>query len=159
MARHRQAPWLPGSHKRSRTLSSSSLEVTSCPGNRKLGTELRRKSQSDKSQGFLPLFVPVFIHNLLTQLIIYLHIDLWQVSEIFITGMFFFCLSVILQDRNQDVFFFCGEDFSDHRHIHHCSRPILFSSRKENQWNQKQNVLIAKVFTGLVRRFKTCLTH
>ena len=34
----------------------------------------------------------VFIYTWFTLLVIYLHIDLWQVSEIFINGMFFFCV-------------------------------------------------------------------
>lgn len=88
----------------------------------------------DQSREPFPLFVLVFIYNSFPLLIIYLHIDLWQVSEIFITGMFFLCLLVILQDGNRDRFYCCGED------------------------NQKQNFVIAKVLSGLVNRFKNCLT-
>lgn len=86
-------------------------------------------SPSDKSRESFPLFVLVFIYNLFNLMIIYLHIDLWQVSEIFITGMFTFSVFVVYSSRR-------------------ILRCVLLLWRRQPKAE----------LSGLVTRFKTCLT-
>lgn len=122
----RQSSWLPGSQKKSRTLFFSGGRILS-----------RKGLNWDKSRESFPLFVLVFIYNLFTLLIIYLHNDLWQVSEIFIIGMFFLFV------------FVCWSFFK--MEIKTCFTAVVKTTNS-------RALSLQKVLSGLVNRFKTCLT-